>query len=133
MGFHRADPADLEFDEREPRGGEPAGRLVADLTPVLDLKQSRARLWRYPARTTGRRHADKVQEEVFIVISGTLTMLLGAPPERVDVGPRGVIAVDPGTPLQVRNETDEELVLYIYGAPPEQGGSDFFDDVPLPA
>jgi hypothetical protein len=33
---------------------------------------------------------------------------------------------------QARNETDEELVLYIYGAPPEQAGADFFDDVPLP-
>jgi len=31
----------------------------------------------------------------------------------------------------VRNEGGEELVLYIYGAPPEQGGADFFDDVEL--
>jgi hypothetical protein len=30
--------------------------------------------------------------------------------------------------LQVRNEGSEELVLYIYGAPPEQGGADFFAD-----
>jgi mannose-6-phosphate isomerase-like protein (cupin superfamily) len=67
------------------------------------------------------------------VVSGTLTMLLGDPAERVDLGPGGVVAVQPGTPLQARNETDEELVLYIYGAPPEQAGADFFDDVPLPA
>jgi len=58
-------------------------------------------------------------------------MLLGEPPERVDVGPRSVVAVEPGTPLQARNESDEELVLYIYGAPPEQAGADFFDDVEL--
>jgi hypothetical protein len=32
----------------------------------------------------------------------------------------------------VRNESDEELVLYIYGAPAVQEGADFFDDVPLP-
>jgi mannose-6-phosphate isomerase-like protein (cupin superfamily) len=66
------------------------------------------------------------------VISGTLTMLLGDPPERVDVGPGGVVAVEPGTPLQARNESHGELVLYVYGAPPEQAGADFFDDVPLP-
>jgi len=59
-------------------------------------------------------------------------MLLGEEPQRVDVGQGGVVAVDAGTPLQVRNETDDELVLYIYGAPPEQAGADFFDDVPLP-
>lgn len=133
MGWHAADPSSLEFEERDPREGEARGRLVADLTTALGLKQSRARLWRYPPHTTGRRHADKAQEEIFVVISGTLTMLLGDPPERVDFGQGGVVAVEPGTPLQVRNESDDELVLYIYGAPPEQAGADFFDDVPLPA
>jgi mannose-6-phosphate isomerase-like protein (cupin superfamily) len=55
-------------------------------------------------------------------------MLLGDAPDRIDVGPESVVAVEPGTPLQVRNEADEELILYIYGAPPEQAGADFFDD-----
>ena len=61
-------------------------------------------------------------------------MLLGDEPERVDVGPGGVVAVEPMTALQVRNETDEELVLFIYGAPPirQEGGADFLDDVELP-
>ena len=133
VAWHAADPASLAFEERDPREGEARGRLVADLTTALELKESRARLWRYPPHTTGRRHADKAQEEIFVVISGTLTMLLGEPAERVDLGPGGVVAVEPGTPLQVRNETDDDLVLYIYGAPPEHAGADFFDDVPLPA
>ena|SRR5581483_487277 len=132
MGFHVADSGSLAFDEREPRAGEERGRLAADLTSALDLKQSRARLWRYPPRTSGRRHADRAQEEVFVVVSGTLTMLLGEAVERVDLGPGGVVAVEPGTPLQARNEGDEELVLFVYGAPPEQAGADFFDDVALP-
>jgi mannose-6-phosphate isomerase-like protein (cupin superfamily) len=132
MGWHVADPSSLEFEEREPRAGEERGRLAADLTTALALAHSRARLWRYPPHTTGRRHADKAQEEVFVVVSGRLTMLMGERPERVDVGAGGVVAVDPGTPLQVRNESDEELVLYIYGAPPEQAGADFFAEVPLP-
>ena len=132
MAWHAADPSKLEFEERDPREGEAQGRKLADLTTALDLKQSRARLWRYPPHTTGRRHADKAQEEVFVVLSGSLTMLLGESAERIDVAAGGVVAVDPGTPLQVRNETDDELVLYIYGAPPEQAGADFFDDVPLP-
>ena len=33
--------------------------------------------------------------------------------------------------LQARNEGNEELLMYIYGAPPEQEGADFFDDVEL--
>jgi mannose-6-phosphate isomerase-like protein (cupin superfamily) len=133
VAWHAADPASLTFEERDPREGEARGRLVSDLTTALELRESRARLWRYPPHTTGRRHADKAQEEVFVVISGTLTMLVGEPAERVDLGPGGVAAVEPGTPLQVRNETDDDLVLYVYGSPPEQAGADFFDDVPLPA
>jgi mannose-6-phosphate isomerase-like protein (cupin superfamily) len=132
VAWHASDPSSLEWVERDPREGEEHGRLVADLTTALELQESRGRLWRYPPQTTGRRHADKAQEEVFVVVSGTLTMLLGDPAERVDLGPGGVVAVQPGTQLQARNETDEELVLYIYGAPPEQAGADFFDDVPLP-
>jgi hypothetical protein len=65
---------------------------------------------------------------VFVVLSGTLTMLLGDPPERVELPPESIVAVAPGTPLQVRNDSDEEAVVFIYGAPPVQGGADFFDD-----
>ena len=100
MGYHWSDAADLTFIEREAKPDEAAGRLVADLTPVVELKHSRARLWRYPAHTTGRRHRDHAQEEVFVVVSGTMTMLLGDEPERVDLGPGSVVAVDPMTALR---------------------------------
>jgi mannose-6-phosphate isomerase-like protein (cupin superfamily) len=69
-----------------------------------------------------------VQEEVFVVLQGTLTMLLGEPPERVELPPEGVVAVEPKTPLQLRNEGDEDVVVFIYGVPPIQGGAEFFED-----
>lgn len=131
MGYHWIDADTAAWEERPPREGEQP-RSAADLTSALALTQSRARLWRYPPHSSGRRHADHAQEEVFVVLRGTLTMLLGDPAERVDVGPGGVVAVEPMTPLQVRNESDEELLLYIYGAPPVQEGADFLDDVELP-
>jgi mannose-6-phosphate isomerase-like protein (cupin superfamily) len=130
MGYHVVRAGEHSFEERpNPTGREdqPA-RLASDLTTGAALKESRARLWRYPAATRGRRHADQAQEEVFVVLSGTLTMLLGEPPERVDLPPTSVVAVEPMTPLQVRNEGVEELVLFIYGAPPEHAGADFLDD-----
>ena len=127
MAYHVVRGDELEFEERETPGGAP--RLAADVTGPAALRQSRARVWRYPPGTRGRRHADKAQEEVFVVVSGTLTMMLGEPPERVDLPPRSVVAVEPGTPLQIHNTGDEELVLFIYGAPPEQAGADFFDSV----
>jgi mannose-6-phosphate isomerase-like protein (cupin superfamily) len=130
MGYHWVSADALSWEERPPKEGE-AARLAADITTAVELKQSRARLWRYPPHSTGRRHQDHIQEEVFVVISGTLTMLLGEG-ERVDLGPGGVVAVEPMTPLQMRNETDEEVVVFVYGAPPLREGADMLDDVELP-
>jgi mannose-6-phosphate isomerase-like protein (cupin superfamily) len=132
VGYHWIDVEALEYVERPPKSGEEP-RRAADLTTAVALTQSRARLWRYPPHTTGRRHRDHAQEEVFVVVQGTLTMLLGDDPERVDIGPGSVVAVEPMTALQVRNETDDELVLFVYGAPPVQEGADFLDDVELPS
>ena len=132
MGYRVADINALEWEERPPKPGEEARRL-ADITTQAEMKQSRARVWRYPPHSTGRRHRDHAQEEVFVVLSGTLTMLLGDDAERVDLEPGSVVVVDPMTPLQMRNETDEELVCFVYGAPPVQEGADFLDEVELPA
>jgi hypothetical protein len=46
-------------------------------------------------------------------------MYLGEPPERVDVPRGGVIHVNATTPLQTVNHGDEDLLVYVYGYPPE--------------
>jgi mannose-6-phosphate isomerase-like protein (cupin superfamily) len=127
MAYHVARADEHSYEGRPNVEGE-APRLAADITGAGKLQQSRARVWRYAPHTRGRRHADHAQEEVFVVLSGTLTMLLGEPTERFDLPPTSVVAVEPMTPLQVRNDCDAELVIYISGAPPEQGGADFYDD-----
>jgi mannose-6-phosphate isomerase-like protein (cupin superfamily) len=130
MGYQVVKGGDHAWEERpNPTGREDqAPRLASDLTTAAALKESRARLWRYPPGTRGRRHADEAQEEVFVVVSGSLTMLLGEPPERVELEPQSVVAVEPRTPLQLRNDSDEDVVVFIYGAPPVQAGAEFFDD-----
>lgn len=124
MSFTIFRPDELEFQPR----GEDDPRSVARLSD--SMTRSRANVWRYPPGTRGRRHRDRIQEEVFVVLDGTLTVDLGEPPERHEVPRGGVLVVQPGTILQLRNTGDEELVLFIYGAPPEQGGADFFESVP---
>ena len=130
MGYHVVKAGDHVFEERpNPTGQEDQiPRLASDLTTAAALKESRARLWRYSPGTRGRRHADPAQEEVFVVLSGTLTMLLGEPPERVELPPQSVVAVEPKTPLQLRNDTGAEVVVFVYGAPPMQGEAHFLDD-----
>jgi mannose-6-phosphate isomerase-like protein (cupin superfamily) len=116
-------PAELEFADR----GDGSGRTLVSVSDRLT--QTRARFWRYPPGSRGRRHAEHVQEELFVVLEGTAAMLLGDPPERVEL-PRGsVCAVQPGTALQVRNEGDEDVLLFIVGAPPVEGGADYLPDV----
>jgi mannose-6-phosphate isomerase-like protein (cupin superfamily) len=130
MGYHVVRAGEHSYEERpkpEGRDGDPA-RTASDISTAAELLHSRARLWRYPPGTRGRRHADRVQEEVFVVLSGTPTMHLGDPPERFELGPESVVSVEPGTPLQLRNDGAEEAVVFIYGAPPVQEGADFFED-----
>jgi mannose-6-phosphate isomerase-like protein (cupin superfamily) len=129
MGYHVVRAGDHAYEERPAPGREndPA-RLASDLSAAAELQHSRARFWRYPTGTRGRRHADHAQEEVFVVVSGTLTMHLGDPPERVELPPESVVAVEPGTALQLQNDGAEEVVVFIYGAPPVQEGADFFED-----
>jgi mannose-6-phosphate isomerase-like protein (cupin superfamily) len=129
VGFRAIRMDELEWTDRPPEAGD-AVRRVAPLTDLAGFQHSRANLWRYEPGARGRRHKDLVQEETFVVVRGTLTMHLGEEsPERVEVPAVGLVHVEAGTVLQIANETDEELVLYIYGAPPEQGNAEFFDSV----
>jgi quercetin dioxygenase-like cupin family protein len=128
MPFDVVQADELRWEEREPMFGQPA-RAQASVTDAAGMTSSRARMWRYPAHTRGRRHLDPDQEEVFVPLQGTLTVLLEEPPQRVDVAPGGVVVVHQGTPMQLRNETDEEIVFFAYGAPPVSGNARFLDDV----
>ena len=124
MGYTVLQAEEMRFEPR----AQNDPRSIAALSDALST--SRANVWRYPPGAQGRRHRDLGQEEVFVVLDGTLTVDLGDPPERHEVRRGGVVVVERGTILQLRNAGDAELVLFIYGAPPETGRSEFFDPVP---
>jgi mannose-6-phosphate isomerase-like protein (cupin superfamily) len=126
VGYEVIRQEELEWTTRPSEAGE-AERHVAGLTDRAGFQHTRANLWRYEPGAKGRRHKDLVQEETFVVVRGTLTMYLGEPPERQDVPQGGLVHVESGTPLQIANEGDEELLLYAYGAPPERGGAEYLD------
>ncbi|MEX2646457.1 MAG: cupin domain-containing protein [Gaiellaceae bacterium] len=69
---------ELEWVERDD------GRRLARLSD--GMTQQRANLWRLPPHTKGVRHLEKVQEEVFVVLEGRLTLMLGEPAEPVELG-----------------------------------------------
>jgi uncharacterized cupin superfamily protein len=118
----------LEWEERPAHEGQ-APRHQASITDAAKLTESRGRMWRYPGHTRGRRHVDQNQEEIFVPLRGTLTILLEDPPQRVDVAPGDLVAVHAGTPVQARNETGEEILFFAYGAPAVDSNAVFIDDV----
>jgi mannose-6-phosphate isomerase-like protein (cupin superfamily) len=124
VGYTVFQADELEFEPR----AEDDPRSIASLSEAL--QESRANVWRYPPGAKGRRHRDLAQEEVFVVLDGTLTIDIGEPPERHAVPRGGVVVIERGTILQLRNAGDDEVVLFIYGAPPERGKGEFFDSVP---
>jgi hypothetical protein len=48
-------------------------------------------------------------------------MHLGEPPQRHLVPVGGIVHVRAGTPLQTVNDGDQELLVYAYGSPPDEG------------
>ena len=131
MSFSVLRPGDQSWEERPPIG-EGAVRHSLDVTAATGITKSRARMWRLLPGARGRRHAEGAQEEVFYVVSGTLTMLLGDPPERVDVETGSIVAVKPGTGIQMHNTGDVDVVVFAYDAPPVTGQVDYLDDVGAP-
>ena len=102
-------------------------RRKAQLSAALHTM--RANIWRVPPGVRGTRHIEHVQEELFVVLEGTATLLLGDPPEHVHVPQGSIAVVEIGTALQLRNEGDEETVVLAVGAPPEEGGAEILPDV----
>ena len=128
MGFRAIRPDELAWTTRPHEAGEPA-RHVAELSDVLGFTHVRGNVWRYEPGAKGRRHRHPLQEETFVVVAGALTMYLGEPPERIDLPVAGVVNVPAGTPLQIANHGDADLLIYAYGYPPEQDHAEILQPV----
>jgi len=124
MGYTIFRPDEREFQAAQ-RGDQ--RRSLAPLSEALH--NMRANIWRLPPGVRGSRHLEHVQEELFVVLEGTATLLVGDPPERVELSRGSVAVVEIETGLQLRNESDAEIVVLAVGAPPEQGKAEHLPDV----
>ena len=131
MGFQVMRGDEHDWEERPSLEGAPPRRF-ADITTAGALTQSRARLWRLPPGTRGRRHRGARP-------GGGLRRARGHAddaPRRAARAPRPAAArassPSPRAPaLQLRNESDAEVVVFAYGAPPVTGQAEYLDDVEL--
>ena len=109
--------------------------LVARILRLRDYASpahSQASVWRYPPGAKGRRHRHLVQEEVFFVVHGHFSVLLGEPPEPKQLPQGSILYVAPMTELQLVNDGEDDGVLFIYGAPSD-GAAEYLEAPPLPA
>ena len=123
MGFHVVTPEQLEW---EPYTRFP-GRHRTSLTDLGGLRHTRASFIRHEPGEKGPRHIERAQDETFVPIRGTLTMYLGEPPTRHEIPVGALVHVEAGTAQQMVNETNEEIFVFVYGAPPERAGADVIE------
>jgi len=123
VGFHLVLPEQLEW---EPYDRFP-GRHRAALTDLAAFRHTRANFMRHEPGEKGPRHIERVQDETFVPVRGTLTMYLGEPPVRHEIPVGGLAHVEAGTAQQMVNESDEEILVFVYGAPAERAGADVIE------
>lgn len=76
-----------------------------------------ARLWKLPPKSANTLHKHPQQEEFYFVLEGTGRMRIGE--ETITVPKHGAALVGPKLLRQVFNDTDEEVLWLIVGAPEE--------------
>jgi mannose-6-phosphate isomerase-like protein (cupin superfamily) len=107
-----------DWDDAYAFGSEFEDGVNIDLIEALDRAEMRPRLWRVEPGEKLSYHYHEEQEELFYVVSGTGQMLIGEDKELVEIPEGGFIKPGVSTPRSLRNDTDEDVVWLIVGAPP---------------
>jgi uncharacterized cupin superfamily protein len=103
----------------EPYGEDRFQRLRAE----LGVETFGLNLIRLGPGQRGRIHAHRGQEEVYLVLEGTLTLELG-PDERRRLGRYELVRVAPEVRRRLANDDDERLLLVALGASRAHEGRD---------
>ena len=91
--------------------------LNTDLAKQLEVKTLGARLWRLAPGQASTRHRHTTQDELYVVLAGTGRVRIGD--DVLTLAPLSALSVDADTLRQVFNDTDDEALWLVVGAPPE--------------
>lgn len=111
-GYHLIGPDDLHW--------RPSNLMRipnADFLERTGSENLSARLWRMPPKSANTLHKHIRQEEFYFVLEGTGRIRIGE--ETLTVRKHGGVLVGPDQLRQVFNDTDEEVLWLIVGAPEE--------------
>src|SRR3954453_17471128 len=97
------------------------GVLNTDLAKQLGTDALGARLWRLAPGQASTRHRHRTQTELYVLIEGTGRARIGD--DVLTLAPLSALAVDPRTVRQLFNDTDEDALWLVVGAPGEPGNT----------
>ncbi|MBP7142299.1 MAG: cupin domain-containing protein [Opitutaceae bacterium] len=111
-GYHLINPGDLHW--------RPSNLMKipnADYLERTGSEKMGARLWRLPPKSANTLHRHIRAEEFYFVLEGTGRMRVGD--ETLTVQRYGGVWVSPEQLRQVFNDTEEDVLWLIFGAPEE--------------
>jgi uncharacterized cupin superfamily protein len=112
LAYRRLDSGDAFW-----RRSNQMGVLNTDLAKQLEATRLGARLWRLEPGQASTRHRHREEEELYLVLEGRGRVRVDDELLTLDVG--DALLVEPGSLRQVFNDTDEDAVWLVVGAPPE--------------
>ena len=107
----------LPADDAFWRPSNMLGILNTDLAKQLEATTLGARLWRLRPGQFSTRHRHREQAELYVVLEGTGRIRVGDEP--LTLPPLSSLHVEPRTLRQVFNDTSEDALWLVVGAPPE--------------
>ncbi len=110
---YRVLPADEAFWRRSNQ----MGVLNTDLAKQLEADDMGARMWRLEPGQASTRHKHERQSELYVVLEGTGRIRIGD--DVLTLAPLSTLLVEAKTVRQVFNDTDEDALWLVVGAPAE--------------
>ncbi len=107
----------LAADDAYWRPSNQMGVLNTDLAKQLETGHLGARLWRLGPGQASTKHRHRTQEELYVLLEGRGRARIGD--EVLTLEPLGALVVDPGTVRQLFNDTDDDQLWLVAGAPQE--------------
>jgi quercetin dioxygenase-like cupin family protein len=89
--------------------------LNTDLAKQLEAGNLGARLWRLRPGQASTKHRHQLEEELYVLLEGRGRIRVGE--EALELGPLDSLLVEPETMRQIFNDTDEEALWLVVGAP----------------
>jgi uncharacterized cupin superfamily protein len=111
----------LRAEEAYWRPSNQMGVLNTDLGKQLESRTLGARLWRLTPGQASTRHRHGQTTELYVLLEGTGHIRVHG--ELLSLSPLSAVLVEPDTIRQVFNDTDQEQLWLIVGAPPERANT----------